>query len=90
VGDVNGTDSHDNEHSTLNGSEKRRVLISAGGYTRELGMEYADTKGDLIVYGRPFIANVRFFFVDLLLYPSFFNTSNTHNLIARSPVPPSQ
>jgi NADPH2 dehydrogenase len=72
VGDVDGTDSYDNEDSTLNGNKKRRVLISAGGYTRELGMEYADTKGDLIVYGRPFIANVRLFFVDLSLYPSFF------------------
>lgn len=80
MGDVNGTDSHDNEHSTLNGSEKRRVLISAGGYTRELGMEYADTKGDLIVYGRPFIANVRFFFFRSFALPLvFFNPSNTHN-----------
>ncbi|RDB16613.1 putative inactive dehydrogenase EasA [Hypsizygus marmoreus] len=32
-------------------------LVSAGGYTRSLGMECADTKGDLIAYGRPFIAN---------------------------------
>jgi NADPH2 dehydrogenase len=36
-----------------------RRLISAGGYTRALGIECADTKGDLIAYGRSFIANVR-------------------------------
>lgn len=38
------------------GGERR--LISAGGYTRALGTECADKKGDLIAYGRPFIANV--------------------------------
>jgi len=37
-----------------------RRFLSAGGYTRELGIKYADEKGDLIVYGQPFIANVRF------------------------------
>lgn len=35
-----------------------RPFISAGGYTRELGIDVAETKGDLIAYGRPFIANV--------------------------------
>ncbi|KAF8066539.1 hypothetical protein FPV67DRAFT_1670034 [Lyophyllum atratum] len=34
-----------------------RRLISAGGYTRALGIAQADAKGDLIAYGRPFIAN---------------------------------
>jgi NADPH2 dehydrogenase len=34
-----------------------RRLISAGGYTRASGMAQADAKGDLIAYGRPFIAN---------------------------------
>lgn len=33
-------------------------LISAGTYTRELGMEVADKKGDLVAYGRLFLANV--------------------------------
>jgi NADPH2 dehydrogenase len=35
-----------------------RPLISAGGYTRELSLEVAEKKGDLIAFGRPFIANV--------------------------------
>ncbi|KAF5372387.1 hypothetical protein D9615_009290 [Tricholomella constricta] len=34
-----------------------RRLISAGGYNRNLGIAQADAKGDLIAYGRPFIAN---------------------------------
>ncbi|KAG5644434.1 hypothetical protein DXG03_008529 [Asterophora parasitica] len=34
-----------------------RRLISAGGYDRKLGIAQAETKGDLIAYGRPFIAN---------------------------------
>ncbi|KAK0445624.1 uncharacterized protein EV420DRAFT_1648345 [Desarmillaria tabescens] len=34
-----------------------RPLISAGGYTRETGMQIADEKGDLIAYGRWFISN---------------------------------
>ncbi|KAI0821524.1 putative NADPH2 dehydrogenase chain OYE2 [Irpex lacteus] len=34
-----------------------RPLISAGGYTRESGIRVADSKGDLIAYGRLFIAN---------------------------------
>ena len=35
-----------------------KVLISAGGYNRDLAMQVADEKGDLIAFGRPFIANV--------------------------------
>ncbi|TFK36209.1 hypothetical protein BDQ12DRAFT_687024 [Crucibulum laeve] len=34
-----------------------RRLISAGGYTRESGIDVAERKGDLIAYGRPFISN---------------------------------
>jgi len=34
-----------------------RRIISAGGYTREHAMEIADTKGDLIAFGRAFIGN---------------------------------
>ena len=36
-----------------------RLLISAGGYTRELALEIAKTKGGLIAVGRLFISNVR-------------------------------
>lgn len=39
-----------------NGCETK--LISAGAYTRESGMEAADTKGDLIAYGRLYLSNV--------------------------------
>lgn len=48
-----------------------RRLISAGGYTRALGMERADEKGDLIAYGRPFISNVR---LSLCIDLSLLNT----------------
>ncbi|KAK0229939.1 hypothetical protein EDD85DRAFT_125852 [Armillaria nabsnona] len=34
-----------------------RPLISAGAYTRESAMETADTKGDIIAFGRYFISN---------------------------------
>lgn len=36
----------------------QRRLVSAGGYNRALGIERADSKGDLIAYGRLFISNV--------------------------------
>lgn len=42
------------------GSERR--FISAGGYTRALALEFADTKGDIIAIGRHFISNVRRFY----------------------------
>lgn len=48
---------HDSQAEKEKGNEKRRVMISAGGYTRDLGMGYADKNGDLIAYGRLFIAN---------------------------------
>ena len=35
-----------------------RPFISAGGYDRDLAIEYADSKGDIIAFGRHFIANV--------------------------------
>ena len=41
-----------------------KPLISAGGYTRESGMETADEKGDLIAYGRRYISNVGLFCID--------------------------
>lgn len=34
--------------------------MSAGAHTRDTGIEFAETKGDLVAYGRPFIANVSF------------------------------
>ncbi|GLB40852.1 putative nadh flavin oxidoreductase nadh oxidase [Lyophyllum shimeji] len=39
------------------GGDSERRLISAGGYTRATGMAQADATGELIAYGRPFIAN---------------------------------
>ena len=38
--------------------ESGRRLISAGGYSNELARETANNKGDIIAFGRPFIANV--------------------------------
>ncbi|KAJ8088307.1 hypothetical protein PM082_022379 [Marasmius tenuissimus] len=38
-------------------AEYGRRLISAGGYDLESGTELADTKGDLVAYGRWFISN---------------------------------
>jgi len=35
-----------------------RRLISAGGYTRALATEAADQRGEIIAFGRHFIANV--------------------------------
>jgi NADPH2 dehydrogenase len=57
VGNVE--DGHDIDDVALARDGRRRVIISAGGYTRDLGMEYAETKGDLIAYGKLFLANVR-------------------------------
>ncbi|KAF5353672.1 hypothetical protein D9758_008644 [Tetrapyrgos nigripes] len=36
--------------------ENGRRLISAGGYTRELSMENAEKKGDIIAFGRLFLS----------------------------------
>ena len=41
--------------------ENGRRLITAGGYTRDLATKIADEKGDIIAFGRPFLANVSFF-----------------------------
>lgn len=35
-----------------------RPFISAGGYHRELALETAEKKGDLIAFGRSYIGNV--------------------------------
>lgn len=45
-----------------------RPLITAGGYTLEMAVETAEKKGDLIAFGRAFIANV---------------SSNIHSLVGR-------
>ncbi|KAK1224160.1 hypothetical protein PQX77_012965 [Marasmius sp. AFHP31] len=42
-----------------NEEEKGRRLISAGNFDLDTGAEMADTKGDLVAYGRRFLANVR-------------------------------
>lgn len=36
-----------------------RALISAGGYTRDLAIEVAEQRGDLVAFGRHYIPNVR-------------------------------
>lgn len=35
-----------------------RPFISCGGYTRQTALDVAESKGDLIAFGRPFISNV--------------------------------
>ena len=35
-----------------------RPFISCGGYNRETAIELADATGDMVAFGRPFIANV--------------------------------
>ena len=35
-----------------------RPFISCGGYDRESAIKVADAKGDIVAFGRPFIANV--------------------------------
>jgi NADPH2 dehydrogenase len=37
-----------------------KTLISAGGYTRETALERSEGDGELIAFGRQFLANVRF------------------------------
>ncbi|KAJ7131360.1 FMN-linked oxidoreductase [Mycena epipterygia] len=37
--------------------QSNRRFISAGGYTRDLAVEFSDKKDDIIVFGRPFISN---------------------------------
>jgi NADPH2 dehydrogenase len=64
--------------------EKR--LITAGGYTRESGIQTADEKGDLIAYGHPFIANVG-------VHVSFsigVQVADPDCLLARSADPPAE
>ena len=40
-----------------------RPIISAGGYTRETALEVAETKGDLIAFGRLFIGTVSSYYL---------------------------
>lgn len=42
-----------------------RPVITAGGYDRDLALEVAEAKGDLIAFGRPFISNVSHFITPL-------------------------
>lgn len=39
--------------------ENGSVYVAAGGYTPEIALKDADEKGDLIVFGRYYISNVR-------------------------------
>lgn len=41
----------------------RRPMISASGFTKEKAIELTSNKGDLIVFGRQFVLNVRLVFV---------------------------
>lgn len=54
-------DTHDHRQSNdfIRDIWRPRPLISAGGYTYETALEVAETKGDLIAFGRLFISNVR-------------------------------
>jgi NADPH2 dehydrogenase len=49
--------------------ENGRRLISAGGYTKNVAIEHADQRGDLIAFGRYFIANVNRFLLLVLELP---------------------
>ncbi|KAJ6520563.1 hypothetical protein C8R45DRAFT_64209 [Mycena sanguinolenta] len=53
--DIQDGYSNDFIRNIWGGGERR--LISAGGYTRESAMAAADEKGDLVAFGRPYIAN---------------------------------
>jgi NADPH2 dehydrogenase len=55
---------------------KPKPFISAGGYTRSGGIERAESTGDLIAYGRYFIANVR------LLLPCWIEQRLPINIVA--------
>ena len=50
-----------------------RPLISAGGYSRELALDVAETKGDIIAIGRLFISNVRLAFYWLSSSTDIYN-----------------
>ena len=41
------------------------VFLSAGGYTPESALEEAERTGDLIVFGRHFLSNVRIRFIEV-------------------------
>lgn len=62
-------------------TKEGRVLISTGGYTRELAIARADSEEsrgrELIGFGRHFIANVRSFISLLLLFFTFIFYSQT-------------
>ena len=45
-----------------------RPYISCGGYDRASGITTAEEKGDIIAYGRPFIANVSLTYMVMRLF----------------------
>jgi len=54
--------------------ENGRRLISSGGYSRDVALKTADKKGDIIGFGRLFLANVSCLLVggEQLVLTSFF------------------
>lgn len=58
IGYIPPNESNDFIRDIIQQKGKGTKLISAGAYTRELGIEVADTKGDLIGYAKSFLANV--------------------------------
>jgi NADPH2 dehydrogenase len=49
-----------------------KPFISAGGFTRDTAIEFADKKGDLVAFGRHFISNVS---IDYWAHPPQINAS---------------
>ena len=58
-----------------------RPYISCGGYDRALGIKTAEERGDLIAYGRPFIANVSSEYI-LRVFPDGFTASPTSHIVS--------
>lgn len=56
-------ESNDFFRKIWNGGEggEDRVIISAGGYTRDTALRTAEEKGGLIAFGRQYVSNVRAF-----------------------------
>lgn len=61
VGDADRSEGNDFLRQIWNGGEggEERILISAGGYTRETALDTAEHKGGLVAFGRLYISNVK-------------------------------
>ena len=62
--DVFSAEGTENDFIRAIWSAAGKALVTAGGYTRETGMNIAQRKGDFIAYGRLFISNVRRFMLE--------------------------